>query len=265
MEANFAQVIAGIGSGPDGWTVDVPEDWLVGRTCFGGLQAAATVRAARGLVGEEIPLRSLQVAFVGPVPAGRSQLEARILRSGKSVTHTEVRIVRGTETLCLAFVIFGHPRTSAVRVDPQMPPPARSEEESRPLGFFPGLSPEFAKHFEFRWAQGGFPFTGAKEPHTQIYARHRETQALGESHLIAMCDSIPSPGVSMLTRFARGASLTWTLEILEHQFDFDPDRYWRLDAEITAGRDGYHAESVAVWNPDGRMAALSRQTAMIFD
>src|SRR3954467_9524801 len=78
--------------------LDVPQDWLQGRTLFGGLQAVVGLAAMRSL-GTAAPLRSLQVTFLAPVPGGPVHARARILRSGKSATHVEARIIDGDNTL----------------------------------------------------------------------------------------------------------------------------------------------------------------------
>ena len=49
-----------------GLALDVPPDWAQGRSIFGGLQAAFAVRAMRSIVDPAVPLRSLQVTFIGP-------------------------------------------------------------------------------------------------------------------------------------------------------------------------------------------------------
>jgi acyl-CoA thioesterase len=46
--------------------VDVPEDWIQGRTVFGGLQLALALRAMRALV-PGTAVRSLQATFVAPL------------------------------------------------------------------------------------------------------------------------------------------------------------------------------------------------------
>lgn len=260
----LSQVLGSMKQDSDGWSAEIPEDWLIGRTTFGGLQAALAIQAARGLVADGLPLRSAQIAFVGPVPGGPVRIATRLLRRGSSVTHTEARICRGEETLCLVVAIFGAPRTSVLRFDPAMPPPAVPTESARLLPILPGVSPAFGRHYEFHWTAGAMPYGGGKDPLTQILVRYRDPQALSEAHMVAIGDSIPSPGISVMTKFARSASLTWTLEVLDHEFDFDSRLFWRLDAEITAGRDGYLAQTATMWNPAGRIAALCRQTAVVF-
>lgn len=251
---------------PDGdtWTAHIPDDWLIGRTTFGGLQAAMAIEAARRLVPAGLPLRSAQIAFVGPVAGGRVRLETRLLRKGSAVTHVEARIVRETETLCLVVAIFGAPRSSVLRFDPAMPAAAMPPDAGRLMPGFAGVSPAFSHHYEFRFTAGALPYCGGAQPITQIFARYAEPQELTEAHMVALGDSIPNPGVSTMKAFARSASLTWTLEVLDHEFAFDSRQWWRFDAEITAGRDGYLAHTASLWNPAGRLAALCRQTVVVF-
>ena len=53
-------------------TIEIPSDWLQGRSMFGGMQAALALKAMRTLVPEEFPLRTLQTTFMAPIPAGRA-------------------------------------------------------------------------------------------------------------------------------------------------------------------------------------------------
>jgi hypothetical protein len=59
----FARVAPGEGSA----TLHVPDDWLQGRTLFGGLQAAVGLAAMR-TVAPPSPLRSLQPAVAAARP-----------------------------------------------------------------------------------------------------------------------------------------------------------------------------------------------------
>src|SRR5262249_60793476 len=64
---------------------DCGEDWMQGRSVFGGLQAAVALAAMRTLV-PDAPLRTLQMAFVAPVGARDLRARAATLRAGKSAT-----------------------------------------------------------------------------------------------------------------------------------------------------------------------------------
>lgn len=260
----FNDILAGLAPESGGFSAHIPEDWQQGRTVFGGLQTALAVAALRRLVPADIPLRVVQTTFIAPLPAGRVEMQTRILRSGKSAIHSECRYVAGDQTLCLVVAIFGSGRESALRRQPQRPEAAGADNAKQELPYIPGVVPVFTQHFQFRWSEGGFPYMGAPEPRTKIHVRFRDEAHLDETHLVALADTIPSPGISVLKRPVMSSSLTWTLEILDHDYGFPADRYWRMDAEVTAAGDGYLAQTAELWNPDGRLAALSRQSVVVF-
>src|SRR5437588_12967707 len=62
----FSVLLSRIQAGEGESTLDVPEDWLQGRTLFGGLQAVVGLAAMRSLA-PEAPLRSLEVTVLAPV------------------------------------------------------------------------------------------------------------------------------------------------------------------------------------------------------
>lgn len=241
--------------------VEVPADWLQGRTLFGGLQAAIALKAMRSLV-PEAPLRSLQVTFVGPVPGGEVKASARVIRGGKSTTHVEARIVDGDVTLATMVGIFGLARPSAVRVRPQQPHVAAKDPFE--MRYVEGAAPSFTQHFKARWLRGGPPFSGATDKDNVIQLGMRDTGPATESHVIAMADFIPPIALSFLTERAAAASLNWMLEILADDVSALPLDGWRVDAHLTAADGGYTHQSLELWGPGGIPVALGRQTMVVF-
>jgi len=257
----YSALLSRIESGPGQARVTVPEDWLQGRTLFGGLQAAIALRAMRTLVSGT-PLRSLQTTFIGPVPGGRVEARARVLRTGKSTTHVEARIVNGEETLALVVGVFGSARESAVKIVAEQP--AVDASRAIEMKYIAGAMPAFTQHFKARWVKGGPPYTGATERDNVIELGMRDAGPIGEYHVVAMADFIPPIALSFLTERAPAASLTWMLEILvDNVSAFAPDG-WRMDAHVMAGRDGYTHQSLELWGPNGALVALGRQTMVVF-
>jgi acyl-CoA thioesterase len=248
-----------------GWIATIGADWQQGRTLFGGLQAALAVRAMRQLpetVG--LPLRVLQTTFIAPVPAGDIHIEARVLRTGKSTAHVEARLRVDGAIGCALIAVFGAARESRIVLAP--PPPAL--DPARPHGtempYIEGMTPAFTQHLRFQWADGGFPFSGADEARTRIFVSLREATAIGESEVIAFADAIPTPALSMLKKPTAASSLTWTLELLTDTFDTASEKPWLMDAEVSAGRDGYLSQSAVLWDPAAQAVAMSRQSVVIF-
>ncbi len=257
----FSELMRGAHTAPGLCTANVSEDWLQGRSAFGGLQVAIAVRAMRTLV-PTLPLRTLQVLFAAPVPGGPVEARARVLRSGKSTTHVEARIVDGEQTLALVVAVFGTARDSVVSVAPQQP--AVTDERAVPFRYVPGMTPAFTQHFESRWLRGALPFTHTPSREIVVEIAMRDSGNASEGHVIAIADLIPPIALSFLKTPAPGSSMTWMLEFISDGFTRLPLAGWRVDAELVFAAAGYTSQSAMVWGPGGVPVALSRQSMVVF-
>jgi len=257
----FSDLLASARETDGAWTTAIPEDWMQGRSAFGGLQGALAVRAMRSCVPPDVPLRVLQMTFVAPA-AGDVSVQPRVLRAGKSATHIEARVSGGGELSAVAVGVFGRGRPSAVSVVPQVPPvPPDEARRARPVR---AERINFTQHFTMRWLRGEPPFTGSRAPGAVVEVGIDDAGPTREEHVIAITDAIPPLALSWLDTPSFGSSVTWTLELLRDSFDGLPLEGWVLHAELTAGHDGYTNQSVAVCAPDGSVAALSRQCMVVF-
>lgn len=239
----------------------VPDDWLQGRTLFGGLQAAIVLKAMRTLAPESA-LRSMQVTFVGPVAGGAVHARARILRTGKNTTHVEGRIVNGEETLATMVAVFGVARASSVNMRPRQA--AIASGKAIEMRYAAGAVPSFTQHFKARWLRGGPPFSGATDPENVIELGMRDAAPASEYHVLAMADFIPPIALAFLKERAAAASLNWMLELLVDDLGTLPLEGWRVDAHMVAAADGYTHQSLELWAPGGVLVALGRQTMVVF-
>ena len=263
----FSEVLGSLsrreqGDGP--WTVSVPDDWLQGRSIFGGLQSALALRAMRDLVPADRPLRVLQTTFVAPV-AGAVDVHAQVLRAGKGTTHAEARIVAGGQTTTLVVGIFGRGRPSKAEVAPPPAPVPPREQEPFVFPFIPGLSPTFAQHFAMRFLSGPIPFSGTRSPPKWVVdVSLKDRAATSEGHVVAIGDAIPPAAFAMLSQPALGSSLTWTLEMLADRYDALPLDGWKVHAEVRAAHNGYTSQLATIFAPDGQAAAMSHQSMVVF-
>ena len=257
----LSELLASARTRPGESTIDVPDDWLQGRTLFGGMQAIVGLLAMRS-VAPAAPLRSLQVTFLAPVPGGPVTARATVLRSGKSATHVEARIVDGDKTLALMVGVFGLPRSSAVSLRPQQPTATPTKRIELP--WIAGVTPNFTQHFKARWIVGAPPWAGATSPNNVIELAMREGGTATEAHVLAMADFIPPIALSYLKTPVPAASLTWMLELLAEGVGALPLEGWRVDAQMTAAHNGYINQSLTLWGPGGVPVALGRQTMVVF-
>ncbi|MGQ0530672.1 MAG: thioesterase family protein [Panacagrimonas sp.] len=259
----YCEVIASLRAEGEHWVADAPAEWSQGRTLFGGLQAALLVAAMRRHIPADVPLRSLQTSFVGPVLPGLMRIQVQVLRQGKSAIHVQAHSYSDEGVGCTAVAVFGRARPSSLQFQPPYPVVACKPEQARKQPYIPGVLPAFLQFVEQAWAAGGFPGSGAAEPRTQIYVRYPE-EPVSESLVIAVADTIPSPAISMLKSFAVASSMCWTLEFMDDDFATIPEGHWLMDAQATAARDGYVYQTATLWSPDQRPIALSRQSAVVF-
>jgi acyl-CoA thioesterase len=258
----FSEIMGSMQLADGVWTAHASEDWLQGRSLFGGLQAALLLKAMRGLVPQGGPLRTLQLTFLSPVPAGPVRARAQVLRAGKNATHVEGRLLDGEQTLCLAVGIFGAARQSVVSVVPQQPP----VESAKPLQlpFVPGLTPNFHHHFAIRWLSGGLMFSGSSLAENVLELDMRDSAPTSEEHVLAIADVVPPVALSMLKAPVPGSSMTWMLEMLHDRLAELPLQGWRMDAQVVAAVDGYTSQAGLLWGPGGVPVAVSRQSMVIF-
>ena len=263
--ASLSQILASLSTKSGVYGAAAGPDWSQGRTVFGGLIAALANAAIRNVIGNERPLRALQIVYVGPNSPDSVEFEPQILRTGKAVTLASCTVRSEGETSATMTAMYGTARASMLSIHPQpahVPTPPEALED---VPVRAGL-PSFTRHYHQRWARGQYPYSKAAESPMSVYLRYRgeEASRLTETHALAMMDAIPSPALALLETPSPASTLSWTLEVLDHQFDFGVDEWWRLDADVDAAADGYVTHSSHVVNPAGRVSAISRQVVVVY-
>ncbi|HEY1589601.1 MAG TPA: thioesterase family protein [Rhodanobacter sp.] len=258
----FSEAMQTVTHHGDHWQATVSEDWLQGRSAFGGLQAALALRAMRELVHADMPLRSLQTTFVAPVPAGAVSIRAQRLREGRSATQIEASLCDGDQILCRLVGVFGSARPSVLDFQPVQP--AMQAEAPTEVRYVEGRMPAFTQHFAARWLRGDLPFSGGHQRKNVLQLSLRDEGRVDETHVLAFADFIPPIALSMFDAPTPGSSLTWMIELLRDRYDDLGMDNWRVDAELIAARDGYTNQGVMLWGPRGEPVALSRQSMVVF-
>ncbi len=239
------------------------ETWTQGRSAFGGLSAAFAVTSMRKTLGSPLPLRSLMVSFIAPLPSGEIEAQATIQRQGKNVTQMSSSVY-SSGNLCLqAMAAFGHSR------DELVVPAARAETVPRGNGIqiadHARRLPAFLGYFEGEWVSQGLPFSGQKSTELQMWVRHRsEMKDFAAEKLVAIAD-IPPPVVLSFfdTPPVPASSLTWSLEFVISPEKVESDWFY-LDFTAEAAAEGYTQQSGRIYTEDGQLCALTRQCMVYF-
>jgi len=255
-------ILAAASAGPQ---VDIPPGWGQGRATFGGLQGAILVARLQALVPAGRPLRSFSLSFIGPIAPGPAEVAGAVIRSGKSVTQAEGRIVQNGEVLAIMLASFGSGRPSRIEVRPAPAPAFAPAGEGRRLPYMPGVMPEFLQKFDMEWAVGALPYAGSDESDLGGWVRFSEpTGKPTAAHIAALVDSWPPSVIGMYPAPAPNSSLTWTLELMDADLGDDGQAWWQYLAETDIASNGYAHISARLWRADGTLVAIGRQTASIF-
>jgi acyl-CoA thioesterase len=261
MQTAFVALMNGLARRDGRYAGVIPEDWMQGRTTFGGLAAAYCLQGALRAFPQQAPLRSAQVAFVGPA-GGPVEIETAVLRAGRAVTFLGADLFAGKSIATRALFAFGESRSSAFDRIFTQAPSVPAPEDCDPF-FDAAFEPAFARHFENRLAKGGRPVSGSPEHDHYVWVRHRDEQATSIAALLALADMPPPAMMPMFTEFAPISSITWMVNFLTSA-PRTRDGWWLLQFRAENASGGYSSQDMMVWNRDGAPVIAGRQSVAIF-
>lgn len=240
----------------------LPAEWMQGRGAFGGVVGAVGLRTMRTLVPAERTPRSVSVTFYGPVSAEPATLDARVVRAGRNVTFAEAEIVQGGTPRARISATFGADRESSVAHT------APTVELPDPDGFvrfahIPNVTPQFVGMVDWRWTEGGFPFTGTEGSTLASFLRFEIPAARGYERLVGLLDIMPAPVLQNLDRPAPASSIQWTSHFVAPDTVPHGDYAWFRYETVAAG-DGYSTTIGRLYDLEGRLLAWQEQLHAVF-
>ena len=259
----FCDLMAALTRDGDTLKTTVPDDWLQGRTAYGGLSAALCVEAAGRALPDLPPLRSAQFALIGPA-AGPLSIAVTTLRRGKSAVFVNVDLTGEAGLAARAVLSFGTVRKSVLDYSDLPAPDVTAIADSPP--FFPGDKSfiSFQQHFESRFAGAARPFSPGAAPEYRIWFRHRDNKAWeGIVPLIALADAPPPPAMVMFPQPAPISTMTWSLDMLSDA-PATKDGWWLIGSSTETSHQGYSTQNMMVWNSDLKPVIAHRQNVAIF-
>ncbi len=257
----FSDLLTAMTRADDIWTCNPSDDWRQGRTLFGGLSAALCYAACEDLVDDLPPLRSAQIAYIGP-SAGEATLRPTILRRRKSVTFMSCDLIADGAIATRALFAFGGDRDSAYAHQAAPPPKVPLPADCDPL--FPGIGPTFTQHLDQRIAGGHRPVTGAPEGDLIIWVRHLDPQVPQSLvSLVALGDALPPATLPRFTAPAPISTMTWHFDIA-NPAAFDASGYSLIRSTDDMLANGYSGQHMAMWNASGEPILLGRQSVAVF-
>lgn len=258
----FSKLLAdGAKASTSKWSFNITEDWLQGRTTYGGLSAAICLRAIENEFDDLPPLRSMQVNFIGPV-AGEVEIEVTLLRRGKSVAYISAEMKANDQVATHCVCCFGTKRESRMNTVFGDTPSVPTFSESKNF-FQHGPGPTFSNQFHCRLAKGGFPVSGSPDSEHFIWVKHKDELANDMPALVGIADMPPPAVLPMFKEFAPISSMTWMFNILTEDLETE-DGWWLMRSAAEHSKDGYSSQDMQVWNTSGDLVLTGRQNVAIF-
>ena len=260
---NFTGILAAAqlhGEG-QGFSATIPEEWKQGRTAYGGLSAALALEGAKRLVDDLPPLRSAQIAFVGPV-GGEVRVLPRLLRQGRNATWIAVEIVGESGVGLVATFVFMQALPSSVMVQAPAFPDALINPNEAAIADSE-LRPAFLRHnFETRYA---LPKMKNKRADVCLWVRLLEREGIAsESEVMLIGDALPPAVVPVMQQRGPVSSMTWQINLLGVAAGTRDDGWWLLRSTADNAASGTSTQSMQLWNADGIAQATGTQSVAVF-
>lgn len=248
----------------------IGDEWWIDRGPNGGFLASILLNAlqmevdAGRSVGEQARHpRSLNVHYLARPEQGPITIQTSIERKGRSFTAAMARMFQGDRQLAIAQCAFSTPRKSGEWTDdpaPNVPAPDEMQELVAPEG----MLPRFAENFEYRFAIGALPYSGAPKAEIGGWVRPRLPRAVDALLVTTLSDGFPPAAFARSTEpFAIP-----TIDLTVH-FRADLPREGAEAGEWCLARfrsvhaeRGFIEEDGVIWGGDGSLLAHSRQLAM---
>jgi acyl-CoA thioesterase len=241
-----------------GFRTTIPADWLQGRTSYGGLSSALALHAAQGIEPDLPPLRSAQIAFIGPL-SGEVSVTATKLRRGRNAAFIQADIFSDAGLGYRATFVFMSDQPSRIELDGRLQSDRRAPAPDATV--YTGPDEFFT---------GNFNFLDLKEEATGEaewlrWARLRACEGLDPMvHVLAVADALPPAAFKLLGKQpAPISSLTWIVNLL-NPAPATTDGWWLLSAQSDYARNGCSSQAMTIWNADGQPIAQGMQSVAIF-
>lgn len=238
----------------DDYRATLGDHWLQGRTAYGGASAAIALSAIKAAFSDLPPLRSAQIAFVGPL-AGNVRATPTLLRRGKNSAFVSCDVIGSDGIGLRTLFLFMASRESAINFL-DLPAPDAGAPEERPVD--PDKLPQgFLRNFDLsHWADDPNGFTR--------WVRLQDRADIDpEIELVTIADALPPAAMSLAKAWGPISTTTWQLNLVTDA-PTTRDGWWLLGAKTLQAAHGSSSQNMTIWNRDGEAIATATQSVALF-
>jgi acyl-CoA thioesterase len=232
----------------------IPPEWLQGRTAYGGLSAAIALAASKAAYPDLPPLRSAQIAFVGPLSDDVTTTPT-LLRRGKNSAYLTCNVTSTDGIGLHALFLFMASRPSVINhldlTAPDIAPPetALVDPAKLPQGFLTNFDLSV-------WT--------ANEGTVRRWVRLRDRAGLDpEVELMLIADALPPAAMTLAKEWGPISTTTWQLNLVTDKVH-TTDGWWLLEAKTLHAGHGSSSQTMTIWNRDRTPIATATQSVALF-
>jgi acyl-CoA thioesterase len=228
---------------------------------FGGVTAAAVLRAIEqrpDRLGDPV---SLTVNYAAPIADGPFDIELRAVRTNRTNQHWIAELVQDGETRTTATAVFGIRRDTWSDTE-TAPPAAPAPEHTAPLDISSFVT--WMRNYDMRYVQGAVPGEDSGESAdstTTLWVRDQPPRPLDYPALTALCD-VFYPRVFL----RRGQMLPAGTISFTVYFHADAAALQRQEADYVLATaraqrftGGFFDQTAQLWGRDGTLLAVTHQ------
>ncbi|NVJ16542.1 acyl-CoA thioesterase II [Myxococcus sp. AM010] len=253
---------------PNRYGIRFTAPWYQGKGAYGGIVAGTTLRALEHTLAQAQqvgrPVRTLTAHFCAPAVEGDAEIQTRIERTGRLVTHATARVESAAGVLCVATATFGASRGGVTEYfdvkRPVVPPPHEvpAVPDDVPM-------PTFCSFFEYRFCVGSAPYSGADVAETGGWIRPKDTLVLDAPLCVGLMDAYPPSVLSRVDGFHAAASVDFTVHFFHDlpRPGLREDAYFLRTGRSRQAAEGYSEDFQQLWTQEGELLAQCRQLVAV--
>lgn len=244
----------------------VDRTWWIDRGPNGGFLASLVMAGMQRTIDKDRLPVSLTLHYTDRPEEGPVEIAALVERAGRSITTVSARFLQDDRLLALGLGTFSRPRTSGAFEHLPMPAVAAPEELENVV-VPTELLPPFARHFEYRPALGGIPYSSGERAVVGGWMRPRVPRVVDALIVPTFADGWPPAAFVRLDRPIGVPTVDLTVHFRTPLPlpDAQPGDWTLMRFESLWAGDGFIEESGTMWSREGRLIAQSRQLALYRD
>ncbi len=243
----------------------IDRGWWVVAGPNGGYLAAIVLRAAETALDDPSRApRSFTIHYTARPVEGPVEIEARIERSGRSLTTLSLRVTQEGRLIAIALAAFSKPRTSIEFQHAGRPEVIPLDSADAPP--FRNILP-IHERFELRWAVPETMFGAGDRARSGAWIRLAEPMEPNYALVAAITDAVPPAVFAAMKPEQIGGGVP-TIDLNIHfraplpQPGAGAEDFLLALFQTRVLREGFLEEDGEIWTRDGVLLAQSRQLAI---